>query len=57
MQMCSTVTKKTAYTHADALVWVRQIAEGLSYLHTASPQVIHRDLKPENVLMRRVCLA
>lgn len=35
---------------------MRQVAEGLNYLHTANPRVIHRDLKLDNVLMRRKAL-
>lgn len=34
------------------LVWnfVRQMANGLYYLHSLSPPVSHRDLKPDNIL-------
>jgi serine/threonine protein kinase len=40
------------YRTADALRWLRQIAQGLAYLHRSRPQVIHRDLKLDNVLMQ-----
>lgn len=30
---------------------VRQLCDGLSFLHGAHPQIIHRDLKPSNVMI------
>ena len=33
----------------NALVWVVQVAEALSYLHSRQPTVIHRDIKPANI--------
>lgn len=31
--------------------WVRQILQGLDYLHSQNPPVIHRDLKCDNILV------
>lgn len=33
----------------DVLLWAKQIAEALEYLHGQEPPVIHRDIKPSNV--------
>ena len=42
------IVDRGSYTEKDAAVIVRQIAEGLDYIH--SQGVVHRDLKPENML-------
>lgn len=34
---------------AEALSWIAQVCEALTYLHTQNPPVIHRDIKPANV--------
>jgi eukaryotic-like serine/threonine-protein kinase len=31
------------------LLWVRQICDALTYLHTQKPPIIHRDIKPANI--------
>lgn len=36
---------------ATALVWMREVCDVLSYLHSQEPPIIHRDLKPENILL------
>ena len=36
---------------AEALPWIRQVAEALEYLHTRTPPIIHRDIKPDNVIV------
>lgn len=35
----------------EALGWLRDIAEGLAYLHLQSPPVVHGDLKLDNVML------
>lgn len=36
---------------ADALAWVRQVCEALTYLHSRPSPIIHRDIKPENIII------
>ena len=36
---------------AEALPWIRQVADALEYLHTRTPPVIHRDIKPDNIII------
>jgi len=36
---------------AEAVEWIRQVCDALTYLHTRRPPVIHRDIKPENVIV------
>jgi serine/threonine protein kinase len=31
------------------LVWIRQICNALSYMHSQNPPIIHRDIKPANI--------
>ncbi|AUB82288.1 protein kinase domain-containing protein [Candidatus Thiodictyon syntrophicum] len=38
-------------TLEDSLAWLRDIAEGLAYLHVLEPPVAHGDLKLDNVLL------
>jgi hypothetical protein len=32
-----------------ARVWILQVADALTYLHTRTPPVVHRDIKPANI--------
>ena len=32
-----------------AIAWIMQVADALSYLHTRQPPVVHRDIKPANI--------
>ncbi len=38
-------------TLEDSLAWLRDIAEGLAYLHVQEPPVVHGDLKLDNILL------
>ena len=38
-------------SEAEVLPWIRQVADALTYLHTASPPIIHRDIKPDNIII------
>ena len=33
----------------DAVRWVSQVCDALSYMHTQQPPIIHRDIKPANI--------
>jgi len=32
-----------------AIAWIMQVADALTYLHTRQPPVVHRDIKPANI--------
>jgi serine/threonine protein kinase len=34
------------------IAWMRQIAQGLSYLHTQRPPIAHGDLRPDNIILQ-----
>ncbi|MBK7219553.1 MAG: serine/threonine protein kinase [Candidatus Promineofilum sp.] len=36
---------------AEVLPWIRQVCDGLEYLHSRTPPVIHRDIKPDNIII------
>jgi len=44
------IVKKGSYSEEDAQTLVRQILQGVAYLH--SNGIAHRDLKPENLLLK-----
>ncbi len=46
------VNQRGALPEAEAMPWIMQICDALSYLHSQSPPIIHRDIKPANVKIR-----
>ena len=34
-----------------ALAWIEQVSDALSYLHSQKPAIIHRDIKPKNIII------
>ncbi|XP_062853709.1 striated muscle preferentially expressed protein kinase, partial [Trichomycterus rosablanca] len=48
-ELLERLTKKTTVLESDIRSCIRQILEGLSYLHQNN--IIHLDIKPENILM------
>eukprot|EP01022_Parablepharisma_sp_SALTPOND_P002288 TRINITY_DN1093_c0_g1_i1.p3 TRINITY_DN1093_c0_g1~~TRINITY_DN1093_c0_g1_i1.p3 ORF type:complete len:303 (-),score=27.15 TRINITY_DN1093_c0_g1_i1:2710-3618(-) len=48
--VCSRRRKKSAFTEEECRVVIKQIFEGLSYMH--SMNFLHRDLKPANILLK-----
>ncbi len=47
--MLSAKQAGTFLSEKDVLVWVGQISDALTYLHTQQPPILHRDIKPSNV--------
>ncbi len=43
--------RRQPLNEAEALPWIRQVCDALTYLHRRTPPIIHRDIKPENVII------
>ena len=43
------VERKGAVAYPEAIAWITQIVDALTYLHANQPPVIHRDIKPANI--------
>ncbi len=48
-----TIVRQSArLSEQQALPWIEQVCDGLTYLHTHQPPIIHRDVKPANIRVR-----
>jgi serine/threonine-protein kinase len=49
--LCSRLNRLGSVPVDQALTWLDQICDALTYLHTRQPPVVHRDIKPANVVI------
>lgn len=49
----SKVTRKGKLSESEALEYIVQIGQALSYIHSLNPPILHRDLKPQNIMIRK----
>lgn len=57
--MDKAVRKNGRFAQKQVLVWARQLAEALDYLHRQTPPVVHSDIKPANIMLTpdgNICL-
>jgi len=47
-----TLERKGTINEEQAIEWISQVCEALSYLHQQSPPIIHSDIKPANIKIR-----
>lgn len=45
------ITRKGPIGQQEAIFWIDQICDAVSYLHSQSPPIIHRDIKPLNIII------
>uniref|UniRef100_A0A8C4Q3A6 Protein kinase domain-containing protein n=1 Tax=Eptatretus burgeri TaxID=7764 RepID=A0A8C4Q3A6_EPTBU len=48
-EMLDRLSKKTEFSESDVTIYIRQLLEGLAYIHGCD--VMHLDIKPSNILM------
>lgn len=49
----------TVFEEKSVIIWAKQIAATLGYLHSQKPPIIHSDLKPGNIMLTpegNICL-
>lgn len=47
--LASLIKRQGSVPPEQALAWVSQVADALTYLHNRQPPVVHRDVKPSNI--------
>ncbi len=45
------LTRGQPFSEVEALPWIEQIFDALTYLHGLTPPIIHRDIKPANIII------
>ncbi len=49
MNLAELLAARGRQTPADVLLWLGQVCDALTYLHSQNPPIIHRDIKPQNI--------
>lgn len=47
--LANLIQEQGAVPPAQAIIWIAQVADALSYLHSRKPPILHRDIKPANI--------
>lgn len=50
-QLYRLLNKVNRFDQRNAAQYIREVIEGVKYLHSFDPPIIHRDIKPENILL------